>query len=120
MNTHLYRTVLTTSALLALMLGGYAQAEKPNILIIFTDDQGYADLGCYGNQKNKTPRMDQLAREGTRLTSFYAQSVCGPSRSGLLTGRYPIRSKGWAMPSSEITFAELIRDVGYQTACIYN
>jgi arylsulfatase A-like enzyme len=118
MNTHLYRTVLTTSALLALMLGGYAQAEKPNILIIFTDDQGYADLGCYGNQKNKTPRMDQLAREGTRFTSFYAQSVCGPSRSALLTGRYPIRSKGWAMPASEITFAELIRDVGYQTACI--
>src|SRR6056300_925402 len=118
MNTHLYRTVLTTSALLALMLGGYAQAEKPNILIIFTDDQGYADLGCYGNQKNKTPRMDQLAREGTRFTSFYAQSVCGPSRSALLTGRYPIRSKGWAMPASEITFAELIRNVGYQTACI--
>ena len=86
------------------------EGSKPNIVIIFTDDQGYADLGCYGNQKNKTPRMDQLAREGTRFTSFYAQSVCGPSRSALLTGRYPIRSKGWAMPASEITFAELIRD----------
>ena len=94
------------------------EGSKPNIVIIFTDDQGYADLGCYGNQKNKTPRMDQLAREGTRFTSFYAQSVCGPSRSALLTGRYPIRSKGWAMPASEITFAELIRDAGYQTACI--
>jgi len=94
------------------------EGSKPNIVIIFTDDQGYADLGCYGNQKNKTPRMDQLAKEGTRFTSFYAQSVCGPSRSALLTGRYPIRSKGWAMPASEITFAELIRDVGYQTACI--
>src|SRR5210317_1545856 len=94
------------------------EGSKPNIVIIFTDDQGYADLGCYGNQKNKTPRMDQLAREGTRFTSFYAQSVCGPSRSALLTGRYPIRSKGWSMPASEITFAELIRDVGYQTVCI--
>ncbi len=93
-------------------------AERPNILIIFTDDQGYADLGCYGNEKNKTPRLDQLAREGTRFTSFYSQTVCGPSRSALLTGRHPIRSKGWGMPASEITFAELMREVGYQTACI--
>ena len=93
-------------------------SPRPNILIIFTDDQGYGDLGCYGNQKNKTPRLDQLAKEGTRFTSFYAQSVCGPSRSALLTGRYPFRSKGWSMPATEITFAELIREVGYQTACI--
>jgi len=93
-------------------------ADKPNILIIFTDDQGYADLVCYGNEKNKTPRLDQLAKEGTRFTSFYAQTVCGPSRSALLTGRYPIRSKGWGMPASEITFAELMRESGYQTACI--
>lgn len=93
-------------------------AEKPNILIIFTDDQGYADLACYGNRKNKTPRLDQLASEGTRFTSFYSQTVCGPSRSALLTGRQPVRSKGWGMPASEITFAELIRDAGYQTACI--
>ena len=93
-------------------------AARPNILIIFTDDQGYADLACYGNEKNKTPRLDRLAKEGTRFTSFYAQTVCGPSRSALLTGRYPIRSKGWGMPASEITFAELMQDAGYQTACI--
>ncbi len=107
---------------LLLLAGGtnlcQAEHERPNILIIFTDDQGYADLGCYGNQKNKTPRLDQLAKEGIRFTSFYAQSVCGPSRSALLTGRYPFRSKGWSMPASEITFAELIRKTGYQTACI--
>jgi len=93
-------------------------ADQPNVLIIFTDDQGYADLGCYGNQTNQTPRLDQLAAEGTRFTSFYSQTVCGPSRSALLTGRQPIRSKGWGMPASEITFAELIRKSGYQTACI--
>ena len=93
-------------------------ADRPNIVIVFTDDQGYADIGCYGNQKNKTPRLDQLAKEGTRYTSFYSQTVCGPSRSALLTGRQPIRSKGWGMPASEITFAELIRQVGYQTACV--
>lgn len=92
--------------------------ERPNILIIFTDDQGYADLGCYGSTKNRTPRLDQLAAEGTRFTSFYAQSVCGPSRSALLTGRYPDLSKGWGMPGSEITFAELMKPAGYQTVCI--
>lgn len=104
-----------------LALGNLSQATeplRPNILIIFTDDQGYGDLACYGNEKNKTPRLDQLAREGTRFTSFYSQTVCGPSRSALLTGRQPIRSKGWGMPASEITFAELIRKTGYQTACI--
>jgi len=95
-----------------------AAESRPNILIIFTDDQGYADLGCYGNEKNKTPRLDRLAKEGTRFTSFYAQTVCGPSRSALLTGRYPIRSKGWGMPAAEITFAERMRKSGYQTACI--
>ena len=91
---------------------------RPNILVIFTDDQGYADLGCFGSETNNTPRMDQLAREGTRYLAFYAQTVCGPSRSALLTGRYPRRSKGWDMPASEVTFAELIREVGYQTVCI--
>ena len=95
-----------------------AQSEKPNIVIIFTDDKGYADLGCYGSKTNLTPRLDQLAREGTLFTSFYTQTVCGPSRSALLTGRYPCRSKGWGMPAEEITFAELIREAGYQTACI--
>ncbi len=95
-----------------------ADAPRPNILIIFTDDQGYGDLACFGSKTNKTPRMDKLAAEGTRFTNFYAQHVCGPSRSALLTGRYPVRSGGWSMPASEITWAELIRKVGYQTACI--
>lgn len=98
-----------------------AAAEKtsrPNILILFTDDQGFADLACFGNEKNKTPRLDQLAKQGTRFTSFYAQTVCGPSRSALLTGRHPIRSRGWGMPASEITFGELMQPIGYQTACI--
>lgn len=95
-----------------------SKVERPNIIIIFTDDQGYADLGCFGSQKNKTPRMDQFAKEGKKFTNFYAQHICGPSRSALLTGRYPIRSKGWKMPADEITFAELMKDVGYDTACI--
>ena len=105
-------------ACIGLSLAVTAAPAKPNIVIIFTDDQGYADLACYGNTKNKTPRLDQLAKEGTRFTSFYSQTVCGPSRSALLTGRQPIRSGGWGMPADEITWAELITKAGYQTACI--
>ncbi len=111
------KLIFTALALLALSIHG-AEAPKPNIVIIFTDDQGYADLACYGNKLNKTPRLDQLAKEGTRFTSFYSQTVCGPSRSALLTGRQPIRSGGWGMPAEEITWAELITKAGYQTACI--
>jgi len=111
-------TIRLLPLLTLLLAASLAAAERPNIVIIFTDDQGYADLACYGNKKNKTPRLDQLAMEGTRFTSFYTQTVCGPSRSALLTGRQPIRSKGWSMPAEEITFAELIRKVGYQTACV--
>ena len=100
------------------IMAGFALAERPNVVIIFTDDQGYADLACFGNKKNKTPRLDKLAAEGMKFTNFYAQASCGPSRSALLTGRYPIRSKGWGMPAEEITFAELMKKSGYQTACI--
>ena len=110
--------VMMLKILLVLASATTAAAEKPNILIIFTDDQGYGDVGCYGSEQNKTPRLDQFAAEGTRFTSFYSQTVCGPSRSALLTGRHPIRSKGWGMPASEITFAEKLRGAGYQTACI--
>jgi len=108
------------SLAISLMAGrGFAaEALRPNILIIFTDDQGYADLGCFGSTTHKTPRMDRLAEQGTKYTSFYAQTVCGPSRSALLTGRYPVRSGGWGMPAEEITWAELIKSAGYQTACI--
>jgi len=118
MKTHILLSSLALAAALPVLHAAEMKPQKPNILIIFTDDQGYADLGCFGNTKNKTPRMDQLAKEGTRFTSFYAQTVCGPSRSALLTGRYPNLSKGWGMPATEITFAEKMRDVGYQTVCI--
>ncbi len=96
------------------MIGVVAEEPplQPNVLIIFTDDQGWTDLACYGNTKHRTPRLDRLAKEGTRFTSFYAQTACGPSRAALLTGRYPFRSKGWGMPADEITFAELIQKVG--------
>ena len=69
------------------------QAPKPNIIIILTDDLGYGDPGCYGGKSIRTPNIDSLAREGAKFTDFYASNaVCSPSRAGLLTGRYPMRS----------------------------
>ena len=115
---HRFSAKLRLCAMLLVGCCASLAADRPNILIIFTDDQGYGDLACYGNQKNRTPRLDRLAAEGTRFTSFYSQTVCGPSRSALLTGRYPQLSLGWSMPARETTFAELIREVGYQTACV--
>ncbi|MBN2080329.1 MAG: sulfatase [Spirochaetes bacterium] len=68
-------------------------APKPNFIIIYCDDLGYGDLGCYGNRVIRTPHIDGLARGGTKFTDYYACSaVCGPSRAGLLTGRYPFRT----------------------------
>jgi arylsulfatase len=78
----------------ALLLCGVAQAarDKPNFIIILTDDQGYNDVGCFGSPNIKTPNFDRMAREGTRFTSAYVGApVCGPSRAALMTGSYPIR-----------------------------
>lgn len=99
---------------------------KPNFIIIFTDDQGYNDLGCFGSEKIKTPHIDGMAREGMKLTSFYAQAVCGPSRAALMAGCYPIRvaepdnkkHQHTILHPDEITLAELLKDAGYATACI--
>lgn len=99
--------------------------RKPNFIIIFTDDQGYQDLGCYGSPNIKTPRIDQMAAEGMKFTSFYAQTVCGPARTSLLTGSYPMRTERAphddgliphpAMSLNEITIAELLKPLGYKT-----
>jgi len=109
---------LAAGAVGRLPLQADGQTRRPNFVIIFTDDQGYGDLACYGSKTIRSPRLDKLAKEGTRFTDFYAQPVCGPSRSALLTGRYPVRSQGWSMPEGEITFAELLKTVGYTTGCI--
>jgi len=110
--------LLIALPLAAILTGCGKKQTQPNIVIIFTDDQGYGDLGCFGSETIRSPNLDKLAADGTRFTDFYVQPVCGPSRSALLTARYPVRSLGWSMPESEITFAELMQDVGYRTACI--
>jgi len=98
--------------------------RKPNFVIIFADDLGYGDLGCYGAKRIRTPRIDRMAREGMRFTSFYAQTVCGPSRAALMTGCYPLRVATVKnivevhphLHSKEVTIAEVLRDVGYTSA----
>ena len=70
-------------------------AEKPNIVLIYADDLGYGDVGCYGATKIKTPNIDQLAKEGIRFTDAHSSSsTCTPSRYALLTGEYPFRKQG--------------------------
>src|SRR6266853_1549668 len=71
----------------------------PNIVIILADDLGYGDLGSFGSPSNRTPRLDAMAAEGQKWTNFYVQPVCSPSRAALLTGRLPIRSGMYGVPS---------------------
>ncbi|WP_276165989.1 sulfatase family protein [Zobellia alginiliquefaciens] len=99
-------------------------AVKPNIILIFTDDQGYGDLGCYGSPNIETPNIDLMASEGIRLTSFYAAAVCGPSRAQLMTGSYHSRvshsfnelpNSKLGLHPDEITIAEVLKKADYKT-----
>ena len=106
-----------------------AMAEKPNVVIVFNDDQGYQDVGCFGSPDIKTPRVDQLAKDGMRFTDFYVGSpVCSASRAALMTGCYPYRVgvKGVFYPNrghnglnpKYVTLAEVLKSVGYATAAV--
>jgi arylsulfatase len=106
----------------------HAAPKRPNIVMIYADDLGYGDLGCYGHPTIKTPNLDRMAAQGMKFTQFYsANPYCSPSRSALMTGRYPARngmnvvlfpdSKG-GLPPEEITTAVLLKQQGYSTACV--
>lgn len=117
-------------AILTIVFGKSSMAVEssvrpPNFVVIFTDDQGYADVGCFGSPDIRTPRLDAMATEGMKFTSFYAQPICGPSRAALMTGCYPLRvaERGNTkqvhpiLHSDEITIAEILKQEGYATAC---
>jgi uncharacterized sulfatase len=108
-----------------------AAARRPNFVVIFADDLGYGDLACFGSQTNKTPHLDQMAQEGARFTDFYVpMPFCAPSRSSMLTGRYPFRTgvtgnpapdsgiNDIALPLEEITIAEALKPLGYASMAI--
>ncbi len=96
-----------------------ASDRPPNIVFLFADDLGYGDLGCYGHPYAKTPVLNQLANEGTRVTQFYVTGVtCNPSRTGLMTGRFPARFANYAADfgfGDRVTITELLRKRGYKT-----
>ncbi len=126
------RTLLARRAFLsaagAALCGPAAAATRPpNVVIIFCDDLGYGDLGCYGSNI-RTPNLDRMAAEGTRFTHFYsANPVCSPSRASLITGRYPTRvgvprvlnpKDSTGLPDSEVTMAQMLKARNYKTMCI--
>ena len=107
--------------------------KKPNIIIIFADDLGYGDLGCYGSKINLTPTLDKMAEEGKKFSNFYVSSpVCSPSRASLLTGCYPQRisfgtfdglrvlfpGQGIGLNTEEKTIAKTLKESGYSTKII--
>ena len=131
------RTVALAALLAGLAIGlPSAQApRRPNIVVIFADDLGYGDIGAFGAMNIRTPRIDAMAAEGQKWTSFYVQPVCSPSRAALLTGRLPIRNGMYGTPAgtapkvfrdnaaeglplAEITVAELLKSAGYRTAMV--
>ena len=118
---------LTLVISLSLGHGGMATAAPPNVVLIVADDLGYRELGCFGQEKIRTPRLDALAAEGMRLTRHYAgNAVCAPSRCVLMTGKHPghaiVRDNKstppegqYPIPDAEVTLAELLQQAGYAT-----
>ena len=102
--------------------------SKPNVVIIFTDDQGYQDVGCFGSPLIKTPNLDRMCAEGRKFTDFYvAGPVCSPSRAALMTGCYPLRvgipkvlfpADVIGLNPAEVTIADVLKEQGYATACV--
>src|SRR6478735_8182163 len=123
------RFLLPLAALAAGALPALAgePAKKPNVVIVFIDDLGYADIGPFGATKQKTPNLDRMAAEGMKLTSFYAAPVCSVSRAQLMTGCYGARVSvpGVYFPAGpqglnpkEFTVAERLKELGYATQCV--
>ena len=101
--------------------------ERPNVILILTDDQGYGDLSCTGNPVLQTPHLDQLYDQSVRLTDYHVDAMCSPTRAALMTGRYAARTGVWStlrgryiMRRDEITIADAFADSGYRTGIFAN
>ena len=124
------RMCFVAAIILVFSHSAFADQAKPNIVLILADDLGYAELGCYGQKKIKTPAIDRLASQGMRFTQFYSGApVCAPARCVLLTGKHSghayIRTNGEVqpegqrpIPAEETTIAESLKTAGYATAAI--
>lgn len=118
---------LLLSPLAVLAADTAARTQRPNFVVILIDDMGYGDIGPFGSKLNRTPRLDRMAAEGMKLTSFYAAPVCTPSRAQLMTGCYAKRvslpdvlfpAGRVGLSGSERTVADLLKSQGYATMCI--
>ena len=121
------RVMLTLTVMLSVLIHAQCgQATQPNVILILADDLGYGDLGCFGQEKLATPRLDEMARQGMRFTQFYAGcAVCAPSRSVLMTGRHVGRTvvrgnstEPIVIEPGQPTLASLLKDAGYATGCV--
>jgi len=118
-------TKIISAVFVAVLIMGAAHSQeidRPNVILIITDDQGYGDLGITGNPHIKTPVIDQFARESISFRNFYVSPVCAPTRSSLMTGRYSLRTGmrdtyngGATMAASEVTVAEMLKQANYKT-----
>ncbi|MEE8513873.1 MAG: sulfatase-like hydrolase/transferase, partial [Gammaproteobacteria bacterium] len=117
--------ILLANAPLSSLARGADDPERPNVIVVMTDNQGYGDLGAYGGLRAPTPRIDQLASEGVQFLDFQVEPNCTPSRAAFMTGRMPIRSgtSGLVFPGEpgglhpmEVTIAEVMKTAGYETA----
>jgi arylsulfatase A-like enzyme len=119
---------LSSLLLASVLCATFASARLPNVVLVFADDLGYGDLGCYGATKVQTPHIDRLASEGRRFTDAHsASAVCTPSRYALLTGQYPYRKNLWGpcshtaalmINTNKLTLGKLFKQKGYATSCI--
>lgn len=127
----MFKKILSNILLLSLVTIAFCQKKtsRPNVIVIYSDDQGAADLNIYGSKDLITPNLDRLAAKGVRFSNFYAAApVCSPSRASLLTGRYPQRAGldnnapsqhgKDGMPGDQYTMAEMFKDAGYKTGHI--
>ncbi len=128
MNQKIVAPIMRVSVLaicVAPSVGSAAEAkQRPNVILVITDDQGYGDLGCHGNSMIRTPHLDQLYQQSVRLTDFHVSPCCTPTRAGLMTGQNPVRVGAWgttwgrSLPRADaVMMADVFADSGYRTGC---